>query len=143
MNLRREGLSFVLAIWFVGCGGGAPDDAPITAPVRGKITRKGAPLADVLVVYQPQGTAEGQPGSPSTGVTNAAGEYVLAYTQSLSGALPGNHRVVLSAGDGLNDDDPSKKAPDELVIPPALAVREVTVPAEGLNGGAADFDLDF
>lgn len=143
MPVSQRFLCALLMALLSGCGGGAPDDAPVTAPVRGKVTRKGMPLAGVSVIFQPQGIPEGQPGSPSSAVTNDAGEYELAYTANVAGAIPGSHRVALSLGDGLDDDDPSKKAPMEVVIPVAVGVRDVTVPPEGLNGGAADFDLDF
>ena len=126
----------------VGCSGGAPADAPETAPVKGKVTRNGAPLPGVSVTYQLLDAPEGK-SATSTGFTNAQGEYELTLNRNTMGAVPGKHRVRLTAQDGINDDDPSKKAPEEVVIPQDVGSLEVTVPPEGLNGGEADFDLDF
>ena len=138
----------VLVIWslvgllLVGCSG-APDDAPEVAPVKGKVTRKGAALAGVMVSYQPIDVPEGAARSGSTGVTNEQGEYELIYNRNLNGAVPGKHQVTLIKDDGLDDEDERKKAPNEIVIPKDKASHEVTVPPEGLDGGAANFDLDF
>lgn len=141
MTAWRWSLILLLGIVLEGCGG-APADAPTVAPVRGKVTRKGQPLKGALVVYSP--LAAGEKGSsPSTGVTNDQGEYTLVYNRNLDGATIGKNQVRISLGDGLSDEDDSVKDPTEIVIPPAVGNKEVDVPAEGLNGGAADFDLDF
>ncbi|MFV0445455.1 MAG: hypothetical protein ACK5Q5_17895 [Planctomycetaceae bacterium] len=132
----------LLLVAVVGCGGGAPDDAPDVAPVTGKISRKGAPLPNVSVTFQPLDAPEGM-SNPSTGFTNDAGEYEMVLNRSTTGVVPGKHQVNLMAQDGLDDDDPSKKAPDEVVIPDDLRSREITVPPEGLKGGEANIDLDF
>jgi len=126
----------------LGCGGGVPDDAPEAAPVKGKVTRKGAPLGRVSVTFSPLEAPEGK-SSPSNGFTDDEGNYELVLNRNLMGAVPGKHRVRLTAQDGIDDEDPDKKAPNEVVIPPDVGTREVTVPPEGLDGGDANFDLDF
>jgi hypothetical protein len=136
------GLAVTLSLLVAGCGGGAPDDAPETAPVKGKITRRGAPLPGVSVTYQPLEAPEGK-SNPSIGSTNENGEYELMLSRSTMGAVPGKHQVTLRAQDGRDDEDPSKKAPNEVVIPVSDASFEVVVPAEGLDGGDASVDLDF
>lgn len=142
MLVRRVLVGLIVALTGAGCGGGASQDAPQTAPVKGKVTRKGTPLPGVSVTYQLLDAPEGQ-AAMSTAVTNAAGEYELIFSRNLKGAVPGKHRVRLTAEDGIDNEDPRKKAPDEVVIPPKIGTLEVTVPAAGLNGGEANFDLDF
>ena len=141
--IRRSSLVVCLVtLVSLGCGGGAPDDAPEAAPVKGKVTRKGAPLARVSVTFSPLDAPEGK-SSPSNGFTDDEGNYELVLNRNLMGAVPGKHRVRLTAQDGIDDEDESKKDPSEVVIPPELNTREVTVPPEGLDGGDANFDLDF
>lgn len=137
----RSGLILSACLWLVGCGGG-PHDAPDTVPVVGKVLRKGVPLADVSVIYQQLDKPEGQTVT-STGFTDERGRYELIVNRSTSGVPPGRYQVSLIAQDGLDDLNPANKAPDEVVIPPELARREVVVPPEGLQGGAAEFNLDF
>lgn len=130
----------VILLGSAGCGG-APKDAPEVVPVKGRVLRKGQPLPGVTVRYNPVDPKEGQ--NFSYGVTDANGYYELIYNVNLKGAVPGKHKVGLMAGDGLDDEDPTKKAPNEVVIPKELMSHEVEVPPSGLNGGPADFDLDF
>ncbi|MCA9052730.1 MAG: hypothetical protein KDA75_02785 [Planctomycetaceae bacterium] len=135
-------LSLILVLTCCGCFGGAPADAPETAPVKGKVTRKGAPLVGVSVSFQPLDAPEGK-SNPSNGFTDEQGNYEMILNRSTMGVVPGRHRVRLTAQDGVDDEDESKKAPDEVVIPIEVGTLEVTVPPEGLDGGDANFDLDF
>jgi hypothetical protein len=139
---RTLGLSLTLGmvVSFCGCGG-PPADAPEAAPVKGRVTRKGQPLAGVSVIYTPVVAAEGKGASNAT--TDADGYYVLIYNRNLDGAVPGEHNVNLIEGDGISNEDETTKDPNEVVIPKDKANHKVTVPPEGLDGGAANFDLDF
>jgi hypothetical protein len=130
----------VILLGSAGCGG-APQDAPEVVPVKGRVLRKGQPFPGVTVRYNPVDPKEGQ--NFSYGVTDANGYYELIYNVNLKGAVPGKHKVGLMAGDGFDDEDPTKPAPQEVVIPKNLMAHEVEVPPDGLNGGPADFDLDF
>lgn len=136
------GLSGLLAL--AGCGG-APADAPEAAPVKGKVTRSGAPLAGVSVSFQPIDAKEGQ-FTASTGLTNDAGEYELMLNRNLMGAVPGKHKVRLTKDQKDSVDDDGNKLASPVIIPEKYNTQtelEVEVPKEGLNGGAANFDLDF
>ncbi|HEX5272747.1 MAG TPA: hypothetical protein VFW33_19755 [Gemmataceae bacterium] len=92
------GLALGLAL---GCGSGQK-----FAPVSGKVTLDGQPLAGATVSLQPiapEGSAEAGPGS--AGKTNEKGEYTLTGDKGQKGALVGKHRVVITclrqqAGDG-------------------------------------------
>ena len=74
-----------------GCGGG-PADAPDLGQVTGTVTLDGKPLAGAEVQFLPED------GRPSTGVTDAAGKYELAYTGESRGAKIGKHRVQIRTG---------------------------------------------
>jgi hypothetical protein len=136
-----SGFVFGLCLLLTGCGGGL-GDAPETVPVAGKVLRKGTAVADVSVVFQQLDMPEGL-AVTSTGFTDELGRYELMVNRNTTGAPPGKYRVTLIAGDGIDDANPSQKAPNEVVIPKELANREVVVPPEGLTDGAGDFDLDF
>jgi hypothetical protein len=139
----RISIVLVAAALVAGCGGGVPDDAPQVVPVKGKITRKGAPLAGVSVQYSPKDVPAGGNRTSSTGATDENGEYELIFSRTQNGAVPGKHQVTLTLGDGFDDNNPTKPAPDEIVIPADQAGHEVTVPPDGLDGGEANFDLSF
>lgn len=102
-----------------GCGG---SDAPDLAEnVTGRVTLNGQAVQDAIVTFEPQG------GRPSSGVTDAEGRFVLYYSESHQGALPGEHLVRISKMSG--------EAGDELI--PAQhninSTRTVTVSKEGPN----------
>ena len=69
----------------VGCGPGSD-----TVPVSGIVTYQGQPLAEVEVTFFPE------EGRPASGVTNASGRYTLSTFASNDGAIPGEHRVVIT-----------------------------------------------
>jgi hypothetical protein len=84
------GVALVLAL---GCGSGKQ-----FAPVSGKVTLNGQPLANATVSFQPiaeAGSVEAAPGS--TGKTNEKGEYSLTASDGKYGAWVGKHRVRISA----------------------------------------------
>jgi hypothetical protein len=67
------------------------------APVSGRVTLNGKPLANVTVSFQPiapEGTRNAGPGS--TGKTNANGEYTLVGGKGEDGAWVGKHRVMIT-----------------------------------------------
>jgi len=70
-----------------GCG-----RSDIGATARGIVTIDGTPApAGIRVDFQPQGES----GSPSTGITDAAGRYELWFTGADRGVMPGACRVML------------------------------------------------
>ncbi len=83
------GLALVLAL---GCGPGRK-----FAPVSGKVTLDGQPLAGATVSFQPiapPGSVEAAPGS--IGTTNDKGEYNLTASTGQTGAWVGKHRVMIT-----------------------------------------------
>jgi hypothetical protein len=83
------GLPIMFAL---GCGSSLP-----FAPVSGKVTMNGQPLANATVNFQPiapQGKMEVAPGS--AGATDEKGEYHLQGATGQDGAWVGKHRVMIS-----------------------------------------------
>ncbi|MBN1912685.1 MAG: Ig-like domain-containing protein [Pirellulales bacterium] len=81
-------LACVLPIFIAGCG----PDGPKLVPVEGAVTFNGRPLADTLIEFQPDDPMA----SPSSGVTDADGHYVLQFDPERYGAMPGMHTVTIS-----------------------------------------------
>lgn len=112
----------------VGCGGSEK-----TASVSGTVTLNGVPLAGAIVRFQRPG------GSPSAGVTDASGRYVLTYTRSVRGAEVGSHRVSISTrSPGDPDADPPRPPVAEQV--PAHYNSATQLTAE-VNSRANQFDF--
>ena len=117
----------------LGCGDGAN-----YAPVTGKVTLDGKPLAAAYLVFEPE---SGTPEQASTGKTDSSGRYTLAVVGTQQpGALVGRHRVRLTtvAPDAMQDE--LSTLPNDRI--PARYQRNpltVEVSADGAN--EADFDL--
>lgn len=121
----------------VGCGGPYK-----VAPVSGKVTLDGQPLANVNVVFQPTGTKSGTaPGPGSMATTDAQGQYTLNLISESPqpGAVVGSHKV--SFAPAVQKPNPGQ----EIATPNPLASKIPTesldfeVPAAGTN--QANFDL--
>ncbi|QDT90135.1 transthyretin-like family protein [Gimesia algae] len=90
----------VLLVCCLGCSGGV--DEVKLAPVSGTVTMDGKPLADIVVIFSPE------KGNPSSGRTDASGNYSLSYKEHAKGALLGSHRVTIIKAEAVipkNDDD--------------------------------------
>jgi hypothetical protein len=91
--MRARFLFGVALLLALGCGSGKK-----FAPVSGKVTLNGQPLAKALVSFQPiaaQGSVEAAVGSAAT--TNDKGEYTLKSSDGKIGAWVGKHTVRISA----------------------------------------------
>ncbi|HET6572815.1 MAG TPA: hypothetical protein VFG68_04375 [Fimbriiglobus sp.] len=142
-----------------GCGGG-----PDIAPVSGRVTMDGKPLANVYVTFQPNpGKDVENAGRGSVGVTDADGRFTLTYEGGRSGAVVGKHIVRITpvqpednvpetqdttltgSIDGVvTPDRPAKRqiGATPVEIPEDWNVssrREFTVPADGTD--QANFDI--
>ncbi len=127
--------------FLAGCGG-----APYrVAPVSGRITLDGEPLANGVVTFQPIADPEQSlnAGPGSYGHTDAEGRYTLYLVEGdRPGAVVGPHRVRISAAQENPDDDPAG-AGTPLRDPVPAKYRDgslsYTVTAKGSS--AAVFDL--
>jgi hypothetical protein len=125
---RRIAFVFFPLLVVVGCSRG-----PSFAPVSGKVTREGKPLADASVGFQPN--ASMNPGSGSYGRTDADGHYELkVVTTDELGAVVGPHKVFVTPGGKVRD------SKDDRALGYAKPVQfKFDVPPEGTN--SANFDI--
>lgn len=79
----------VVVLAIVGCSAG-PGDQPDLGSVTGVVTLDGKPLWKAKVEFEPAS------GRPSSGVTNAKGEYELVYSPDEKGAKVGKHTVRIT-----------------------------------------------
>jgi hypothetical protein len=124
----------------LGCGGGKK-----FAPVSGKVTMNGQPLAGAMISFQPDvDSYEDAPGS--TGKTNDKGEYTLKAATGESGARVGKHKVMIN----LWATKPgAKDAPTERGGPPLEDkvpsryndATELIFAVSSSGSSKADFDL--
>jgi hypothetical protein len=125
----------------LGCG----DSDFQFAPVSGKVTLNDQPLADATITFLPSGSA-GEAGPPSWAVTDAQGSYSLQSRDGQTGAVVGQHRVMITTskepeGDDERDDVYANRTPEKVPLR-YNAETELTfdVPVEGAEGNA-DFTL--
>ena len=145
MKLRRLLLLAAVAVTAVGCSREPYD----TAPVSGRVTLNGQPVASVAVLFQPV-APEGNinPGPGSYGITDADGRYTLILVgKETKCAAVGKHKVRIANHDDTpqdpSDDRPRRPAKVAVKIPSkynqATAILEFDVPRDGTD--AANFDL--
>lgn len=150
MQLARSLTVFLPAVAVLGgCGGGSYT----FAPVSGRVTLNGQPLADAYVEFQPAAPSrDADPGPGSIGKTDQDGRYALhsQLDEGQRGAVVGKHKVRVSMGTeepGAEDRDadptgPRRKKSNAPFIPGKYNVQtELTfdVPAGGTD--QANFDL--
>src|SRR5438477_9754865 len=91
MRTRNFLILGVLVSGAAGCGS-SPFE---TAPVSGKVTLNGQPLAEARISFQPIGSEKEQgPGSATT--TDAEGKFILTTAEGHRGATVGKHQVRIS-----------------------------------------------
>ncbi len=89
-------LMMLLTVCCFGCSGGGADID--LGAVSGVVTMDGSPLADAIVVFVPT------EGNPSTGRTDANGNYELAHLGDSKGAVLGSHKVRIITGKPVTSD---------------------------------------
>jgi hypothetical protein len=138
--MRTRLLLGLAAVAALGCG-------REFAPVSGKVTLNGQPVAGATVVFQPiarEGSIDAGPGS--VGTTNDKGEYTLTADTGQKGAVVGKHRVMISSlgvKPGSEGGDQRGGPPLENRLPGVYNDADTSltfdVPAGGTN--KADFPL--
>ncbi|QDT88614.1 carboxypeptidase-like regulatory domain-containing protein [Gimesia algae] len=93
-SMTSKFLLVTLSVYCLGCSGG---DSVDLGTVSGVITMDGAPLPDAIIVFIPD------KGNPSTGRTDASGNYELAYLGDSKGAIVGSHTVKITTGEPLEE----------------------------------------
>jgi hypothetical protein len=133
-------------LWGCGCAG------PLEklAPVSGRVTLDGNPLAGAYVSFQPKGARDnGSPGPASFARTDSDGRFSLAPVQPEQvsgfagvGAVVGVHRVVIRKGESETSTpgDESGRYKETLAARyNAESTLEITVPDGGTD--KANFEL--
>jgi hypothetical protein len=127
----------LLSLLLAGCGG------PYSvAPVSGRVTLNGQPLAKAAVVFQPvavQGNIN--PGPGSGGFTDADGRYTLTLTgKDTPGAVVGKHKVRITLVPQSDPNDDTSRPTRQL---PGRYNRDTKLEFDVLRGGtrSADFEL--
>lgn len=122
----------------VGCGG----ESYKIAPVSGRITINGKPLAKASVTFSPVAVGGNlEPGPSSSGKTDADGRYTLTLIgKDGAGAVVGKHKVRIAM---LDETDTSIDLPDKTRQLPLKYNGQTTLVIEISAGGTdkADFDL--
>ena len=93
----------MLALLVAGCG-----RSYSLAPVSGQVTLDNRPLANATVMFVPAAGAPGADPLPTSfGTTDEAGHYSLALQNEpkTSGAVVGNHKIIISVGAGGSSTD--------------------------------------
>jgi hypothetical protein len=98
----------------------------------------GKPLANAYVEFVTQGAR------PAYGKTDSEGKYVLEYTASQTGAVPGEYTVKIRTGDEAHvspDGDPVPAVPETV---PSKYNSKTTLKFTVVDGqdNEANFDLD-
>src|SRR5688572_22396068 len=112
MMVRRLSLLAAVAVLSAGCS----SEPYKTAPVSGRVTLNGQPLASAAVLFQPVATeGNNNPGPGSYGVTDADGRYTLVLVgKETKGAVVAKHKVRIAAHDETPsdpyDDRPVRRA---------------------------------
>lgn len=122
-----------------GCG------RTTVAPVSGRITLDGKPLANATVIFQPD-SEELNPGPGSQAKTDSSGQYALQFmTREGKGAVVGRHKVSITAyeGDDVVPSSGFEPSPFRKPLVPSEYNAETRltfqVPPEGT--AKADFEL--
>jgi hypothetical protein len=127
-------LGLILAFLASGCG-----DSHSSAPVSGKVTANGQPLAGVVVTFEPVGGGVGQ---GSSGTTDASGSYTLQFVDNdQPGAALGKHQVTFQDMQASREGSDGGAMPKQKFrFPPKYSSEPLTFEVKS-GDNHADFDL--
>lgn len=125
-----------------GCGHGVHHDL---APVSGRVSVHGKPLAQIGVSFQPVAApgSRGDAGVGSYGITDSNGHFEMRTLDGKLGAVVGKHVIRLSVpGHSYSpESDIPTKRPSINPFPPSVSNGSLTfeVPSEGTDKAQFDF----
>ena len=99
MNRVRSGVVTACMVLFVLAGCGRQADEP--APVEGKITQEGEPVANATITFTPE---DGK-GRRATGMSGADGTFKMTTRNTGDGVVPGAYKVTVSKQSGTATGD--------------------------------------
>lgn len=115
---------------------GCSDQAAELAPVEGRVTLDGRPVAKAALTFAPVGGR----GGPAYAVTDDDGRYTLAYTHERQGAVVGECVVRIRTGfQSIADEEQGRKAVESIPAKYNLQ-SELKVNVQP-DGGPYDFKL--
>jgi hypothetical protein len=88
------------------------DSRPGRVQVCGTVLRRGQPVADATVIFEPLGSTPA-----ATGSTDAQGQFALTTFDTNDGAVPGEYKVAIRKVQVIKGARPAN-APDDLATPP-------------------------
>ena len=114
----------MVALWCIGCGS---PSGPACAPVKGRISFKGKPLAEAMVVlHRADGDVEGN--QKPMAYTDATGAFELTTFSHNDGAPPGEYAITVELrAPQLVGEETVRNGPN--LLPPRYARPE----SSGLN----------
>jgi hypothetical protein len=124
MRLGRRGavvLFWVAGVWLPGCGPG--DNLPECAPVSGKLTIGGEPLASAMITFHPE-----KPGNSGQAASEPDGTYVLNTYGTHDGAIVGKHTVTVERYLPPMPTQPGGKIPSAKATVPKKYTKPETSP---------------
>ena len=116
-----------------GCGSKGPELGKVSGTVH--LNKK--PLANALVVFQPE-----KGGSPSTARTDEEGYYELMFTADRAGAMLGKHKVTVSTYRQESQPNGTTKEFPETV--PAQYTNQLKTPVvKEVSSGSNKIDIEL
>jgi hypothetical protein len=129
------------------------------APVSGKVTLNGEPLAHAAVVFAPVATGDDHfPGPTAGGLTDSEGRYTLEITtpsgKKINGAVVGKHKVRITVvRDDVPPIDNRSKGPKQpqgkggvrpkIAVPEGHKGKDMQLDCEVPPGGRDDANFDL
>ena len=118
--------TFTIAVAFTGCSN-VGSDQPETGLVSGTVTLDGTAVANAQVTFKPES------GRPSSGTTDASGNYQLLYNSTTMGAKVGKHTVAISTVAVSEEEQPTELLP--------MAVADGTTLTAEVSSGSNEIDF--
>jgi hypothetical protein len=142
---KSRSLPWLLPVAFCAIALGCSRSNIPTVRVEGKVTWRGQPLTDGVVVFNPMSTSDGLASRPAIGQLGSDGVYRLASFRPGDGAMPGEYRVSIRSVKGRSGLEilgkpPASRIPSRYGDPQQSGLR-FTVPANAR--GPLVFDIDI
>lgn len=103
MRTFKQSLILLFLVSITGCFG-ASAETPQLGQVAGTVKLDGSPCGNLFVAFEPE------QGRRSVATTNQDGHYELEFASNIKGALPGKHKVIITAIAPEADSQPSSSS---------------------------------